>query len=267
MVTWREGTGPMGSTQWFERSAYRALNERLGPDIPAAYGLRSLEGYSAFAPARETAFLDVARHVFRKYDQDLRLFDVGGVKYIVSQEALPGTRLTLVRDGPVKVYRSPGSLGPCWMVPEVAVFPEARRVANFLASSEFHPDRVAVLEGPIEALTPTPDRFRGAARAVRLDSTRMEFEAESNAAGLLVINAAAYDPGWAATVDGTGVPVLPADLMFMAIRLPAGTHRVALRYDPLSYTIGRQVSLATLVILVLVLAWTAQRKRARIAPA
>jgi uncharacterized membrane protein YfhO len=90
----------------------------------------------------------------------------------------------------------------------------------------------------------------------------MEFEAWANDAALLVVNAAAYDPGWAATLDGKPVQVYAADQMFQAIYLPRGKHRVALRYDSVSYAIGRQVSLAAVFVVVLLILWRYRRRGA-----
>jgi hypothetical protein len=38
------------------------------------------------------------------------------------------------------------------------------------------------------------------------------------------------EPGWRAWLDGSAVPIYPANIAFMAVAVPAGTHRVELRY-------------------------------------
>jgi hypothetical protein len=260
IMTWRRVFGPMSPTQWPDRRPFRALREYLAPDIPSAYGIRSLEGYSAFSPARAQAFFHLARVVFRRGDQDTRLLDAAGVKYIVSEEPLRAGHLALIRQGAVSIYRNPGFLGPCWVVPWVVVLNDPDQVADFMSSTAFQPDRVAVLEAPAEPLAQTTERFHGEARAVRLDPARMEFQAAASEAGVMVVNAAAYDSGWEATVDGERVPVYAANQMFMAIPLTAGNHRVILSYDSLPYAAGRQVSLATAFLVLLLLAWWWRRR-------
>ena len=51
-------------------------------------------------------------------------------------------------------------------------------------------------------------------------------------------------------MDGVRTEILQANRMFRALALPAGEHRIILTYDPLSFKIGRAVSVMTLLVLV-----------------
>lgn len=62
---------------------------------------------------------------------------------------------------------------------------------------------------------------------------RIEIAADSEAGGILTMHATSY-PGWIAEIDGQEVPVLRADILFRAIEVPAGAHRIVFRYQPLS---------------------------------
>jgi hypothetical protein len=55
--------------------------------------------------------------------------------------------------------------------------------------------------------------------------------------GWLVFREAA-DPGWRASVDGERVEWLPADGLFMAVPLDAGSHEVVFEYAPREWSIG-----------------------------
>lgn len=60
--------------------------------------------------------------------------------------------------------------------------------------------------------------------------------------------AAAYFPGWSATVDGHRVPVVEADGAFIAVAAPAGRHTVRLTWrPPLCVQIGRLITVVTLL--------------------
>lgn len=63
----------------------------------------------------------------------------------------------------------------------------------------------------------------------------------------------AYDPGWTATLDGAGVPVLPANGFEIAVPVPAGRHTVRLRYATPGWEMGASLSLLSLVALVVLI--------------
>jgi len=57
--------------------------------------------------------------------------------------------------------------------------------------------------------------------------------------------------GWSATVDGRPATVLRANLAFRAVPVPAGRHRVEMRYRPASALAGLAISAVTAVVLAL----------------
>jgi Bacterial membrane protein YfhO len=59
----------------------------------------------------------------------------------------------------------------------------------------------------------------------------------------------AYDPGWAATLDGKPAPVIPANGFAMAVPVPAGGHTVRLRYATPGRATGAGLSLLSFVLL------------------
>jgi hypothetical protein len=59
----------------------------------------------------------------------------------------------------------------------------------------------------------------------------VELVTTSTAAGLLVLHDLYY-PGWIAEVDGKEAALLRAGLLFRAVVVPAGHHRVAFRFEP-----------------------------------
>jgi uncharacterized membrane protein YfhO len=76
--------------------------------------------------------------------------------------------------------------------------------------------------------------------------------------GYLVLTDANY-PGWSATVDGQSATIDRADILFRAVKIPAGQHRVEFRYQPHSFAIGAGISIGMIVILIG--AWFILRRR------
>jgi hypothetical protein len=73
---------------------------------------------------------------------------------------------------------------------------------------------------------------------VKIESSRpgrVEAITTTTADGLLVLHDSYY-PGWIAEIDGKSAPILRADILFRAVELPGGIHRVTFRFAPFSLT-------------------------------
>jgi len=74
----------------------------------------------------------------------------------------------------------------------------------------------------------------GHARLVSWRPDRIEIEALSERGGILELHGNYY-PGWIAEIDGKTSPILRADVLFRAVEVPAGRHRVVFRYAPFTW--------------------------------
>jgi len=78
----------------------------------------------------------------------------------------------------------------------------------------------------------------------------------------LIVVAETYFPGWVAHVDGKRTPVLEADGAFVGVPVGAGDHRVTLEYTkPAAATVGRVVTMATLLLSAALLLYPLGRRR------
>ena len=79
------------------------------------------------------------------------------------------------------------------------------------------------------------------------ESEHARISVRAQADGYLVV-ADTWYPGWVASVDGTEVPIERANLLFRAVRVPAGDHVVEFRYGPESVRLGAIVSGVSIVV-------------------
>lgn len=89
---------------------------------------------------------------------------------------------------------------------------------------------------------------------------RVRLEADLDAPGYVVL-VDAYDPGWAATLDGAPTPLLRANIAFRAVRVPEGRHSIELTYRPRAVVVGLAVTGATALLLLCGAALRARRGR------
>lgn len=109
---------------------------------------------------------------------------------------------------------------------------------------------------------PGPRGSGGGARVEVLEDSGDAIVADVNAEGdgFLVI-AEMIHRGWHATVDGEPAEIRPADHALAAVHVPAGDHRVEVRYEPREWANGLVVSGVAAIALVALLIVAVRRRR------
>ncbi len=76
--------------------------------------------------------------------------------------------------------------------------------------------------------------------AIKLYSnTRIDIGVESTRGGFVVLNDL-WHPWWVATLDGTPAPILRANVLFRAVRVPPGRHTVSFTFAPIRSVLSRR---------------------------
>jgi hypothetical protein len=68
-------------------------------------------------------------------------------------------------------------------------------------------------------------------------------------------------PGWRATIDGRSVPLQTSSVYGLELRVPAGTHRVELKYWPFLFTVGIFIAALAVLVLAMLSVWQWYRCR------
>ena len=200
------------------------------------------------------------------------ILDMLNVGYLLIDRSLPADmaevqsltrdRNLVFEDDWVAIYDNPGNLGPAWVVHDVIVA-DRQTSLNRISQGGFRPGRTAIVEGDLAPRSEASDDATGSATLVSFAPDRISYTAESSDDGFLVMSEV-YDPGWSAFLDGEQVPLYPTDVGLRGIVLPAGSHDVELRYQPLSLRLGFAVTVIAHVVLLAVLlngAWWSIRGR------
>jgi hypothetical protein len=177
---------------------------------------------------------------------------VGAVLHLASGEP---ARIRLDRvDDPApdafcaaRVARFAGDDG--WVATALALGPELRHAALVEGDGA-----VGMPERPSPCVVTVLDE--------RPDRLGLDVSAAGPAPSLLLVNRT-WDDGWRAAVDGAPVRPLRTDLSLLALALPPGTHRVALRYRDPALALGLPVSLAALLLALAALVASTLRRTAR----
>jgi len=111
----------------------------------------------------------------------------------------------------------------------------------------FDPRREALVFPPLSAVA-AGRGSPGRATSFRERPQRVDVGVDARRAALLVMPDVDY-PGWKATVDGRDVALHRVDYLLRGVVVPAGRHRVELRYAPASWTAGWLISALTALAL------------------
>lgn len=120
--------------------------------------------------------------------------------------------------------------------------------ARDMQSSDVDVARTAFVDEPVDLQPGAP----GEIVAAREIPGEIRLTVTTPTQQLLVVSET-FHPGWLATVDGTETRMLRAYGDFMALVVPAGKHRVVLRFEPKSFSQGRVLSIAGLCVLAVAL--------------
>lgn len=151
-----------------------------------------------------------------------------------------------IHSGDVKIYQNLDVLPRAFVVHQTELVTDTASAINRLRQSDFDPASAIVREagagetpGIVSVGRPSPaDEVAITAYAPE----RIEISATLQSPGWLILTDTFY-PGWRAAVDGKKTAIFEADLMFRAIEVPAGSHRIEFIYAPSSFWGGLLISL------------------------
>lgn len=240
-------------------------------------GLYDVQGYNAIHLARYDAYLralngrDQNYHNADIFEAGLRspLLDVLGARFVVTPAVMPPGLadprdfdlglMTVYEDGHVRVLERPTAFPRAWIVHEARqAMPD--RALDLLATGAVDPGRTVVLEALPPPLAWPPDPAAESTTIAHYAPDLVELDVTAGADGLLVVSEAYY-PAWRAYVDGRPAPLYVANHALRAVPVPAGAHRVTLRYESATLQAGVAISGATAALLVVLMVVPVRRRR------
>ncbi|HJR09131.1 MAG TPA: YfhO family protein [Pyrinomonadaceae bacterium] len=154
----------------------------------------------------------------------------------------------------VLVLENRRALPRAWLVGEAEAVDgeEALRRIGGESAHAFDPRRTALMEvapSELPALAGVElTTGNSAARIVSYEPNRIAIETRAAQPSVLVVGEIFY-PGWEATVDGQPARIHLTDYILRGVALPAGEHRVEMRYRATAARNGAFISALTLVVL------------------
>jgi hypothetical protein len=138
----------------------------------------------------------------------------------------------VARTNDAYVYENPGALPRAMVVPDYQIADFGDLIRN--GWPDINPRRTVLLEHPPPMLPRSADSksVAGSARIRRYGNTEIDIEADTPDGGFLILNDV-WHPWWRAEMDGHPTEILKANVLFRAVQIGPGIHRVHFAFEPL----------------------------------
>ena len=165
---------------------------------------------------------------------------------IVGSEYNPDIMKSVYRDSVYEIFEYTAAYPRAYLASGFRIAGTKQDLIDQLYSPETDRRQTLVLED-LPEVTPIPGD--GEAQIVSYEVNSVSIKTSSQVPKLLLLSDT-YDPGWQAYLDGNPVSIHRADYVFRAVAVPAGNHTVQFKYNPTGWRVGRWISLAAFVILL-----------------
>ena len=230
---------------------------KLFGDNRWAYYHQSIGGYT---PIKMYAIEElVEKNIYNGWDPSLpfnwNVLKILNVKYVIAQQLLKHPFLKLVQQDPnnhLYAYYFTGYLPRAFFVGSYKVVKDDQQRLRIINSKGFDPAKTALLEEKLPAPIYQPDSSY--TKVLKFTPNELKLEVYTDKQSLLVISQTYYPPGWKIFVDGKKVDkVFKTDHAIQSIIVPAGRHKVDMRFIPDSYYRDIRMASVSLIIIYLMI--------------
>jgi hypothetical protein len=231
-----------GPSQWDRGEAFvLGQIDRLAPPTPARWGrYGSYDADVTGLGSPFVSYLTSAVYAFGDSAAGVRLLQMGNVGHVIA--AQPGQyhrleetfRVESIYDEPIRIFEVPSPVPAVYFASSAQWASSDDDALRAIMAPSFRLGSEVVLSGAGPGSADGAPAVAPVAGSVHVRERlpdRIVTDTESDGPGYLVV-VEAFDGGWKATVDAAPAAVRRANVAFRAVAVPAGRHRVELRYRP-----------------------------------
>ena len=213
----------------------------------ASYFHKTIGGYHAAKLKRYQEVID--KQFSASINEDV--LDMLNTKYVITAGEGESQR----------IQNRETACGNAWFVTNVLYVKNADE--EMTAINSFDPKKEAIVSEEFKSLIDEKKLGTTTNAAIKLsnyhpDHLTYEYSAPNDV--IAVFAEIWYDKGWNAYVDGVKIPYFRANYILRAAQLPGGNHKLEFKFEPASYYVGENISLAASILLVAGLAFVGFRE-------
>jgi hypothetical protein len=222
-----------------DTSHFRVFDLVSGPSKPS-YFHNSLNGYNA-------AELKRYREVFNWYvsQNNINVLNMLNTKYIIAQN----------EEGAIFPYVNEEANGNAWFVEKLKPVENAN--AEIKGLDSLNTKRVALIDQSMMGAVIGKSDFEVDSLAnievVTYQPNYIKYKTNNPNDGFAVFSEIYYPKGWKVTIDGEDAKFTRVNYILRGMKVPAGTHIIEFTFDPEVVKTGSSISLASSILLGLLL--------------
>jgi uncharacterized membrane protein YsdA (DUF1294 family) len=210
------------------------LSRNTYNDAVQSYYHKTVGGYSAVKMESYQDLIDV--HMSGPFNSEV--LNMLNTKYIIFNGG---------QNGEAVFQPNPGAAGNAWFVSEVKYVDNADEEMKGMnapalgdtSKGGWKATQTAIVRKSFAAQIGNATSFvKDSAATVRLDKyglNEISFVSNNSHEGLAVFSDVYYDKGWKVYVDGKETPIVKANYILRAVKLPAGNHKIEFKFHPDTY--------------------------------
>lgn len=266
---WRVGWRPMEVAEQKLSEEYFASNDAIefikqdnsifrvadfaspSPNIAAYHLLQNVNGYHAAKLRVYQDMLDATSQGSTNNVTSPFMWNLLNVKYIIAKEDIGIPPVYQSQTTGTRIYLNQNMLPRAFFVDSVAKS-TPKEILMHLKNANFDPRKVAFYHNE-NKLQVVPADTNSNVELEQFKNEYISFKVKSSGNQLLVVSEVYY-PEWKAYLDGKEIPVHQVNYLFRGVIIPAGEHKLEMKYESKSFETGRALSLTFNIIVTLMLA-------------
>lgn len=204
-----------------------------------SYHHKNIGGYHA---AKLQRYDDIITRHLTQGNQ--AVYDMLNAKYFI----IPG------QNGQAVVQQNPNALGNAWLVDSIVIVPNAN--VEIDALNHIPLQRATAVHQEFEDyVTTLSPSGAGSVQLTEYRPNKLTYQASVDQEELAVFSEVWYGPdkGWNAYIDGEEVEHIRVNYILRALKIPPGQHEIVFEFAPRKFYLGKTVSYASSLLLILAL--------------
>lgn len=212
------------------------------------YFYPSIGGYTGAKLGIYNDLIDSA--ITTKSGLNTGVLDMLNVKYLTYGHNIPLPGFKEVYQGKDGVIMENENVLPKAFYVDSLVYAPTHLKALEGVAHNFNPHKYAIVESAQNLSSGTDSTAKVKITTYRPGKIVMKTNRNNN--GFLVLSEIYYPAGWKADIDGNPATIYKTDYVLRGLSIPAGSHTVTLRFNPVSYTAGKTLAwIFTILIYVI----------------